>query len=212
MIVSSTGPRGMQKRLRLFQPSRRIKTYVSSKRSSKTPVAKTMPLRIGRTAGFDAVRGPLTINRKDLATGAIFIAFGAVYGSIALRTLPIGGALEMGPGYFPIILSGLMIAIGAAVAVRSFFLAAQSPFGKVPWRSVVMLSLSTLFFATFLRKLGMLPCVFFTSLIACGASSQIEPKKALLGSACIAVLCTLVFIYGIKLPLPMIGPWFGRWW
>ncbi len=164
---------------------------------------------MGQPAGLEAF---LTINRKDLATGAIFIAFGAVYGSIALSSLPMGTAFEMGPGYFPIILSGMMIAIGAAVAIRSFFLAEQSPFGTVPWRSVIMLSLSTLVFAAFLRKLGMLPGVFITSLIACASSNQITLVRALIGSAFIAALCAGIFVYGIKLPVPLIGPLFKGWW
>ena len=151
----------------------------------------------------------MRINRKDLAAGTIFMLFGLSYGVIAWQTLPIGRALNMGPGYFPVVLSGFVTFLGAVIAVRSFVLVRETRFGVVPWRAVIMLSLATVVFAAFLRPLGLLPGVFATAFVACLASSQISLRAGLLTSAAIAIFCTAIFGYIVKLPIPMFGPFFG---
>ena len=150
----------------------------------------------------------MTMNRKDTAAGAFFVAVGLLYGGIAWVSLPIGYALNMGPGYFPLLLSSLLTVLGAATLLRGLLVGGEnSPFGIVPWRVIVMLSLATMFFAAFLRELGLLPCVFASSLIASLSSPQIRMRMAALVSLAIAVFCVGVFIYGIKLPIPIFGSW-----
>jgi hypothetical protein len=149
------------------------------------------------------------INRKDLGAGALFIAVGSLYGGIALQSLPMNSAREMGPGYMPVILASIVVLIGLAVVARSFFLAQETPFGKVAWRPVIMLSLATIVFAGFLDALGLLPAVFVTAFIACLSTSQITYRLAALISLGLAVFCTLIFGYGVGLPIPLLGSWFG---
>ena len=47
---------------------------------------------------------------KDLLAGAIFIAIGAFFLSNAWRNLEIGTSFQMGPGYFPVVLAGILLA------------------------------------------------------------------------------------------------------
>jgi hypothetical protein len=155
------------------------------------------------------IGGDMSANRKDIAAGGVFAAFGLVYGADALMNLPIGEALNMGPGYFPVMLSALLIVIGAVVAFNSLKTAEIAPFGSVPWRGVIMLSLSTIVFAAFLRNLGMFPAIAISSFIAALSSQKMRLVTALLISLGLAVFCTAVFGYGLKLPLPIFGTWFG---
>jgi hypothetical protein len=150
----------------------------------------------------------MTINRKDVAAGAFFVVVGLLYAGIAWKWLPIGHALNMGPGYFPLVLSGLLTVLGAATLIRGLWIEAGSPFGIVPWRAVVLLSLATIIFATFLRELGLLLCVFATSMTASLASPQVRIRSAAIVSMLIAAFCVAVFTYGINLPLPIFGSWF----
>lgn len=151
-------------------------------------------------------------NAKDLGAGAFFIAVGLVYGSIAWLRLPIGVALNMGPGYFPIILSGMLVVLGLWIAGRGFIdTVGRLPFGAVPWRGVVLLSLATIAFAAFVEKLGLLAGVFVTTFVATLANRKVNPLRAAFTSLCIALFCTAVFGYGIRLPVPVIGAWL-RWW
>ena len=58
-------------------------------------------------------------NLRDFWCGLFFIALGAlaIYQS---RTYPMGSALQMGPGYFPTWLGGIMIGFGLIIGGLSF--------------------------------------------------------------------------------------------
>lgn len=150
----------------------------------------------------------MKINRKDVAVGIFFIAVGTFYGIVAWKGLPIGRALNMGPGYFPIVLSCVLVALGSVVVIRGVAGAiAETPLGIVPWRAIFMLTLSVIVFAASFEKLGMLPSVFLCSMIASFSSPQVEIGKAILVSVGIACFCVVIFGFGVKLPAPVFGPW-----
>ena len=60
-------------------------------------------------------------NNKDVWAGVMLITIGAAAILVA-RNYPFGTALRMGPGFFPVILGGLLIVFGLtilAVGLRS---------------------------------------------------------------------------------------------
>jgi hypothetical protein len=150
----------------------------------------------------------MDVNRKDLATGALFIAFAVGYGTMSLTTMPVGTATQMGPGFFPSMLAGCLALLGLGVIVRSFFIASTEPFGTMPWRAAIMLSLATILFAAFVEDLGMLPGTFVTTFVACLASPKIKLWQGILISLCIAAFCSLVFSVALGVPLPIFGSLF----
>jgi putative tricarboxylic transport membrane protein len=150
----------------------------------------------------------MVMNRKDVASGAFFVLVGAFYGFTAWKNLPIGQTLNMGPGYFPLVLSTLLVILGLAVVVRGLATRSLSPFGAISWRGLLFLTLATLFFATFFRPLGMLPSVFITTFLASLSSAQIKPAAAALISLSLALFCVIVFHFGLDLPAPIFGTWF----
>jgi hypothetical protein len=79
----------------------------------------------------------MRVNAKDLAAGTIFAAIGALYGIQSL-TLDPGTALRMGPGAFPTLLSGALVVLGIAIAVRGINMP-TGPFGVIPWRALVFI-------------------------------------------------------------------------
>ena len=60
----------------------------------------------------------MTRNPKDFWTGLIYIFFGSSAMLIA-REYSMGTAVKMGPAYFPTMLGGLLVAIGAIAVIRS---------------------------------------------------------------------------------------------
>lgn len=145
-------------------------------------------------------------NRSDFAAGILFVAVGLVYGQLSLG-LTLGSALQMGPGYLPSVLCGILVCLGIAILVKSFFDPEDDVFGKVPWRALVMLPLAIVVFGAVVTRLGLFPTVFVTALIASMSSSQIPLKIASAISLMLAVFCTLIFAYGINLPIPIFGTW-----
>ena len=145
----------------------------------------------------------MQINRKDLAAGLIFAAIGAFFGIDALRNLRIGTALQMGPGYFPLVLSGVMLLL-AAIIVGKGLTVAPAPFGDWPWRGVLLVIGAPLVFFFTIIGAGLVPTIFVVALMTAFASRRTKPLFALALAAGLTVFCVAVFVYGVKLPLTLL--------
>ncbi|RVO73538.1 tripartite tricarboxylate transporter TctB family protein [Sinorhizobium medicae] len=148
----------------------------------------------------------MQLDVKDIGAGLFFMGVGLLYGTIAWFGLPIGSALDMGPGYFPLILSSMLFVLGIAIAGRGLKSRPAERFGKLPWRGIVLLSGATVIFAAFIDDFGMVPGIFLTSLVAAMADSEISMRKAALIALGVAGLCTATFSIALRLPIPIIGP------
>ena len=152
----------------------------------------------------------MRVNRKDLAAGAVFVTIGLAFGLNAWFSLRIGAARAMGPGYFPALLGATLVALGLAIgasAVRR----SDEAFGPVPWRGLILVTLSIVFFAATVRGLGMAPALGVATFIAALSSGRLTLWDALALSAVLTTLCVLIFLYALQLPYPVIGPWPSTW-
>eukprot|EP01031_Cornospumella_fuschlensis_P048312 gene48312-59169_t len=94
------------------------------------------------------------------------------------QDLTIGSSVRMGPGYFPLVLSGLMAFFGLIVFITGL----RVPGGaitSVAWRGLIIVTLSTVFFGFGMRPLGFLPTLGLTVFIAAAASSKFKLTTAL---------------------------------
>jgi hypothetical protein len=152
------------------------------------------------------------VNRKDLAAGLVFVAIGLAFGLNAWFTLRIGAARSMGPGYFPVLLGATLVGLGLAIGASALKRPAE-PFGAVPWRGLVLVILSIVFFAATVRGLGMAPSLGLATVVAALSSGRLSVWAALALSAVLTTLCILIFLYALQLPYPVIGPWLAaRLW
>lgn len=62
---------------------------------------------------------PARISSSDLVAGAIFVAIGGVFALASLRH-DLGTLLNMGPGYFPLVVSLVLLALGISTVVKAF--------------------------------------------------------------------------------------------
>ena len=119
-----------------------------------------------------------------------------------------GTSFRMGPGYFPTILSILMIALGAVIAVQALRGPYQEhSFGQVPWRGLAPDRRRSLFFGFVLRGLGLAPAVLIVVLATAWASRYASLRSSLPLSIGLAAFCAVLFIRLLGLPLPLTGPW-----
>lgn len=178
--------------------------YCADHNCEKLTTAWEIGSGIHREGGYN-----LTVSRKEISAGAMFIAFGFAYGYQSAFGLQVGTVRNMGPGLFPLALSIILFGIGLAVAFNGLQgdrLASKS--AGIPWRPICFISAATVCFALFATTLGMLPVTFLTTFIASFARKQTRVLPALFMSACIAVFCSLLFTYGLGLPLPVFGSLF----
>ncbi|HLQ17565.1 MAG TPA: tripartite tricarboxylate transporter TctB family protein [Tabrizicola sp.] len=148
----------------------------------------------------------LTIDWTDALAGVLFILFGLLFGVQSLG-LEIGTAFRMGPGYFPLVLSGILILLGAAIIASAIHDRGSEGIGTLAWRGVLFILPAPIFFGLTVRGLGFVPAIFLTTLIAALASFKMRLHWALLLAAGVTVFATVVFSYGLGLPFRRFGPW-----
>ncbi len=146
-----------------------------------------------------------SINRADLTAGVLFVGIGATFGATALG-LEMGSTLRMGPGYFPMLLSVLLVLLGLAICINSFrqMHIAVEPYA---WRGMVFILGAPVFFGLTVRGLGFVPSIFLTTLLAAFAGLKLRPLQAVLLAAAVTLFCTLVFSVALGLPFRRFGPW-----
>ena len=114
----------------------------------------------------------------------------------------------MGPGYFPLVLAGLLVLIGAAIALRAVReeeLAINMH--AVPWRGLVLILAAPVLFGLTVRGLGLLPAIALVALISSFASRRMTLVLAAGITVVLTAFCVLVFNVGLGLPIRLIGPW-----
>ncbi len=75
-------------------------------------------------------------NGKDFWAGLMFVGFGLCFMTISLR-YPMGTTAQMGSGYFPTVLGGLLAILGGAVFLRAFVSKFANPFHVFHFRPLL---------------------------------------------------------------------------
>jgi len=146
-----------------------------------------------------------SINKADAAAGLLFVLVGLVFGVQSLG-MELGNSLRMGPGYFPLVLAGLLIVLGGFIVASSFKSVADEMTAHA-WRGMLFILPAPIFFGLTVRGLGFVPSIFATTLIAALASLKMKLIPALILSVGVTVFCTLVFSLALGLPFRRFGPW-----
>ena len=142
----------------------------------------------------------------DCLAGLMFIGFGAAAVVIG-RDYPMGSAMRMGPGYFPLSLGILLIVMGGIIAAKGFLAEAGEPIGGLALRPVILIVAAFIFFGVTVRGLGVVPALFITVLVAALARERTSPPLALATAASLTVVSVLLFIVALQLRLQLWGTW-----
>lgn len=146
------------------------------------------------------------LSPKDFWSGLIYIAFG-VAALLIGQGYNMGTAGRMGPGYFPKVLAGLLILIGLASFLRSFF-AKGAPIEKIAIKPLVLLLSACALFGLLLNRVGLVVSLLVLVLVSAAASREFRLDwRAALGLVVLVVFCVLVFVKGLGVPMPIVGAW-----
>jgi hypothetical protein len=144
---------------------------------------------------------------RDIAGGLVVMTIGAGFLMFG-RDLEMGTSFRMGPGYFPTILSIVMIGLGAVITLQALRgPPRENSFGQVPWRGLALIIGAPLVFGATLIGLGLAPAVLMVVLATAWASRYASLRGSLPLSLGLAAFCALLFIRLLGLPLPLTGPW-----
>jgi hypothetical protein len=142
----------------------------------------------------------------DVLAGGIFVLIGGAFvvGSLGYE---LGSLLRMGPGYFPLMVGAILAGLGLAIVLKGLVAGEVLSFGVVPWRAVVLISVALVFFGLTVRRLGFVPTSAVTALLTTLASPRVRLLTAVAVAAGLTVASTLIFVVGLQLRIPLIGPW-----
>jgi hypothetical protein len=140
-----------------------------------------------------------TLRSKDFYSGLIFIFFGVV-ALVRARHYPMGTAARMGPGYFPIILGGLLAILGLVIAARALFWVPGEPIRGWAFRPLLLVIGGVLAFALLVQPLGLVLAILTLVVICSLGSWEFRIKELFILSIALAALAIALFVYGLGMP------------
>ncbi|MBD0413876.1 tripartite tricarboxylate transporter TctB family protein [Oryzicola mucosus] len=142
---------------------------------------------------------------QDILLGLFFTTVGVVAATMAV-SYPFGTSSRMGPGYFPIIISSLLIVTGLLILLRSRLTRVVIP--TVGWKPVIAVPLSILVFGLAVEPLGLPIAVFLLTVLSASTSEKFRfDWRAFAGAAAFAAFCSILFVDLLGLPVPIVGNW-----
>ena len=140
---------------------------------------------------------------QDFGAGAVFIVIG-IAGIVFGGDLPMGTTSRMGPGYFPTLLSVLIILIGTIVGARG--LTVDGPaIERIHLRPLLFILTAIVVSGYLLNWVGLALTSIAITLLAGFARRDAEQQR--LAQLGIGLFAIAVFVYALNQPLPA---WWGR--
>lgn len=141
---------------------------------------------------------------EDAKAGLMFLGIGLFFGIATLTSLPIGSLEEMGPGFFPLALCLVLLALGSAI----LFNAGEDikPQAPVNWRAVVLIAAAPVAFGLTVRSLGLLPALLISVALAVLASKTLTRLHAAMVVVGVTVFCVVIFKFGVRVPFALFNP------
>ncbi len=139
---------------------------------------------------------------KDFWAGLMFVTFGLIAMVIALMNYEFGTTLHMGPGYFPVVLGGLLSVLGVVISITG--LAIDGP--EVPvfrLRPLVLVLASCLAYGYLMQPAGMILATAAMIIISSLGGHEFKWKEVAVLSVGVIAFTVLVFVKGLELPVPL---------
>lgn len=144
------------------------------------------------------------INRTEWVAGGLVSAVGLLALAEAFR-YPMGTLNRMGPGFYPAAIAIALVLFGLGIIfVEGRLKDALGP-EKAHLRGLVTVLPAIAVFAALIENAGMMPAVFTSVMVSTRAEPELSLRKAVLLAIGLSVFATLVFVYGLGVPVKAIG-------
>ena len=151
-------------------------------------------------------------NQKDFFSGLLFMGLGItfVWGALGYK---LGDAGRMGPGYFPLLLGGLLAILGVVIAFKGLAVKTEGDdrIGSWAWRPLIFVLCSNLVFGVLLGGLpsiklpsaGLIAAIFGLTIIASLAERRFNTRNVLILATILTAISYGAFIALLKLLIPV---------
>jgi hypothetical protein len=141
-------------------------------------------------------------DNKNFLSGLFFIGTGGL-GIFMAQDYPMGTALRMGPGYFPIVLSAMLILFGIYCLIQGLLKPEKLP-GNWSVRALLILPVATVVFGILMEHGGFIPALIALVFISAFASNEFKFTEVLMLAIGLTIGSWALFIWGLGLPYPLI--------
>ena len=140
-------------------------------------------------------------NNKRFLSGIMFLIIGG--GAIYMaQDYPMGTALRMGPGYFPIVLGGIITMFGIWELIIGV-LKPDPVKGNWSLRALIILPLSAVIFGVMMEKVGFVFAMIVLIYVSALSSKEFRFWEVTALAIGLTAASVGLFIYGLGLPYPL---------
>jgi putative tricarboxylic transport membrane protein len=153
---------------------------------------------------------------KNFWGGVMFAAIGGTFaliayglklgGTVLISGYAMGTAARMGPAYFPFWLGLILFALGLIIAIGGIRGEGgpDSGFPIFHWKPILYILGSVVMFGLILKPVGMLIAGFLVVIVSSmGNPEKFHTRDVILLGFGLVIFCALVFVWGLKLPIPL---------
>jgi hypothetical protein len=153
---------------------------------------------------------------KDFWSGIMFLAIGAAFAlvakglkfgdSVLIAGYAMGTPARMGPAFFPFWLGLILALLGVVIAVNGVKTKGgpESAFPKFHWLPIAYVLGAVIIFGLILKWVGMLIAgIVLVFISSYGNPEKVSVRATAFLAVGLVVFCALVFVWGLKLPIPL---------
>jgi hypothetical protein len=143
-------------------------------------------------------------SQRDFWSGLMFIVVGIAF-AWGSTEYSMGASARPGPGYFPFGLGVLMSILGGTVLFKALTLEVEGgdPIGAWAWKPLLVIAGSVFLFGLALPHVGMVVALPLLVVGSALAGDEFKLKDALINSVVLTVGSWVIFIWGLKLTIPL---------
>ena len=143
-------------------------------------------------------------SQKDFWSGLMFLTVGILF-AWGATMYNFGSSARPGPGYFPFGLGVLLAILGAIVLFKAMTIAVEGgdPIGNWAWKPLVVITAAVFIMGVLLPRLGMMVSLPLLVIIAAWAGDEFHWRDALINAVVLTIGSWFIFIYGLKLTIPV---------
>lgn len=142
---------------------------------------------------------------QDFGAAVVFALIGAA-GIYLGKDLEYGTASNMGPGYFPIILSALILVLGLGLGLKSMMVHGPR-IEAIRFRPLLFIIGVVLLFGFALEAVGLALAAVILTVASAYARRDVNLSETLLLGAGLALFSVVVFVFALSQPL---SAWWGK--
>lgn len=143
-------------------------------------------------------------SERDFWSGLMFTVVGVIF-AVGATNYNMGASARPGPGYFPLLLGVVQTILGAVVLFKSLTIETEGgdKIGAIAWRPLLVIVFSIALFGILLPRAGMIITIPILIITSSFAGNQFSLKGVLASCVVLTAFSWLIFIYGLKLVIPL---------